>query len=69
MCRMLLVIIRTYVCSQLGHCIFECSYVHAYIGFLQYSYVSVPHRCDDDEDCCESDEGEAKCCTDLGVAG
>ena len=29
----------------------------------------VPHRCDDDEHCCESDEGEVRCCAELGVVG
>ena len=31
--------------------------------------MCVPHRCDDDENCCESDEGEVECCTELGVVG
>ena len=31
--------------------------------------MCVPDRCDDDEDCCESDDGEVECCVGLGIAG
>ena len=39
-----------------------------YINFIRHA-VCVPYRCDDDEECCESDDGEAECCEELGVVG
>ena len=44
--------------------------MHMLASCSSYVCVCVPHRCDDDEDCCELDEGEAECCTESsGVAG
>ena len=47
---------------------------HVFMKCVVYKFhnrhtVCVPYRCDDDEECCELDDGEAKCCEDLGVVG